>query len=143
MNPRKSTASKQLRGSLNPSRERERKANAQAATPKTPASEMRAPPGLTETQRRLYRRTVRSAPWLTPADISALVLWCKALDAVMAASDLHAVMRQAAMVSTLGRQLGLTPAGRRALGIDAEAEAEAAQPGDPWTELRVMRGGRS
>lgn len=143
MTPRRSVASKAIRGTLKAARERERQAQkpVAAVTPEK-IREMRAPAGLTETQRKLYRRTVRSAPWLTPADIPALVLWTKAMDLVMAAEDLREVTRQAGMASALGRQLGLTPAGRRALGLDDSEPPPAATPGDPWNELRVVRGGQ-
>jgi hypothetical protein len=116
--------------------ERERAARA-VSVPATASPEMRrTPPGLTPSQRRLYRRTVAAATWLTPLDTSSLVLWVKATDAIARADDLKLVTREATIAQNLGKQLGLTPQGRMALGITSATQAE---PNDnPWGGLRVV-----
>lgn len=116
--------------------ERERAARA-VNVPATASPEMRrTPPGLTPSQRRLYRRTVAAATWLTPLDTSSLVLWVKATDAIARADDLKLVTREATIAQNLGRQLGLTPQGRMALGITGKtAEPEET---NPWGGLRAV-----
>lgn len=114
---------------------RERGEQAKSWPAEAPPEMRQMPRGLTPAQRRLYKQTVRAAPWLKPADIRALVLWVKATDAIDRAEDLNAVGRQMTVAQNLGRQLGLTPAGRRQLGIEESAVVE--KPADPWGKLTV------
>ena len=95
----------------------------------------RVPPGLTKSQKFLYRRTVAAAPWLELADLSSLILWVKAFDAVMLAPDLKGVKGEALLAANLGSKLGLTPHGRMALGITNQPE-HAVETDDPWSALR-------
>jgi hypothetical protein len=103
--------------------------------PKEPSPALkRVPPGLTKSQKFLYRRTVAAAPWLELADLSSLILWVKAFDAVMLAPDLKSVKGEALLAANLGSKLGLTPHGRMALGITNQPSAAPAA--DAWSELR-------
>ena len=48
------------------------------------------------------------------------------------------VMRQANLMITTGRQLGFSPAGRQALGIEIVAPPVEHKPEDGWAKLRLI-----
>jgi hypothetical protein len=118
-------------------------------------------------QKLAYGRQVRLAPWLTPGDREMLIAWvratdlyngaAKAFDRCMAdpvfadpSSDTaklgmnyhRIVTRQAAVVIALAHKLGFSPAGRLALGITTRPTRAPADSNNPWSELRLLPGGR-
>lgn len=114
-----------------------------------------------------YRELVRLAPWLEAGDRGLLLCYvstwdryrvaeqeiCRLLkdpafaDPASEASKAGAlynrlVHRNATLLLQVGRQLGFTPAGRQALGIEARKEQPPAAA-DPWAQLRMIPGGKT
>jgi len=125
------------------------------------------PKRLTQAQKLEYRRKVIEAPWLVAGDCELLVLWLeararyqvtsKAFDQLLrdpefaepgsavatAAIPLGRLAHREAMTMiNLASRLGFSPAGRLALGVTTRPAA-APDENDPWSQLRLIRGGRT
>jgi phage terminase small subunit len=122
------------------------------------------PGRLTLSEKFEYRRKVIDAPWLQAGDAELVALWCqarsrylttsKAFDRLLrdpefavAGSDVakaaiatgRVVHRESTAMINLAHRLGLSPAGRLALGVTGRRSAEKDDKDDVWKALRLVR----
>jgi hypothetical protein len=125
------------------------------------------PKGLPWHQARHYREMALGAPWLTALDREVLLAYVASWAGYREASDeltkalhdpdfadpksaaaensktaLRATMRHANLMVATARQLGFSPAARRALGIELAERPVEQKADNPWAILKLVPGGR-
>jgi P27 family predicted phage terminase small subunit len=129
----------------------------------------RAPEGLTDSQRAVWRYAIEHAPRhvLKKIDRDMLLIWVEARDRWNTAREMQAQIdrdvtlkllvrgpmglipspyndildKTAKTMIRVAQDLGFSPAARPRIQMAPEAEAE--DEGNPWTALRLVRGGLS